>query len=32
MTHVEQPKAVMDAIRGWLTEQGAIGQEPEAAS
>jgi proline-specific peptidase len=32
MTHVEQPKAVMDAIRGWLTEQGAIGHEPEAAS
>jgi proline-specific peptidase len=29
MTHVEQPKALMDAIRIWLTEQGAIGQEPE---
>jgi proline iminopeptidase len=32
MTHVEQPKAVMDAIRTWLTEQGVIGQEPEAAA
>jgi proline iminopeptidase len=32
MTHVEQPKAVMDAIRSWFTEQGVIGQEPEAAS
>jgi len=31
MTHIEQPKAVMDAIRTWLTEQGVIGQEPEAA-
>ncbi len=32
MTHVEQPKAVMDAIRVWFTEQGVIGQEPEAAA
>jgi 3-oxoadipate enol-lactonase len=31
MTHIEQPKAVMDAIRTWFTEQGVIGQEPEAA-
>jgi proline-specific peptidase len=31
MTQVEQPKALMDAIRGWFTEQGVIGQEPDAA-
>lgn len=35
MTHIEQPKAVMDAIRIWLTDQGVIGQEepePQAAN
>ena len=30
MTHVEQPKPFMDAVRTWLTEQGAIGVEPPA--
>lgn len=30
MAHVEQPKALMDAIRDWFTEQGVIGQEPAA--
>jgi 3-oxoadipate enol-lactonase len=30
MTFVEQPKAFMDAIRTWLTEQGVIGQLPDA--
>jgi proline iminopeptidase len=32
MTHVEQPKALIDAIRTWFTAQGVIGQEPEAAA
>src|SRR6478735_6709172 len=31
MTHIEQPKALMDAVRTWFTDQGVIGQEePEA--
>jgi pimeloyl-ACP methyl ester carboxylesterase len=30
MTFVEQPKAFMDAIRTWLTEQTVIGQLPDA--
>jgi proline iminopeptidase len=31
MTHIEQPKALMDAVRKWFTDQGVIGQEdPEA--
>jgi proline-specific peptidase len=30
MTFVEQPKAFMDAIRIWLTEQTVIGQLPDA--
>src|SRR4029078_12295851 len=33
MTHVEQPKALMDAVRTWFTDQGVIGQEePEATA
>lgn len=31
MTQVEQPKALQDAIRTWLTDQGVIGQEDPAA-
>jgi proline-specific peptidase len=31
MTYIEQPKPFMDAVRTWLTEQGAIGGEPPAA-
>lgn len=31
MAHVEQPKPYQAAIRSWLTEQGAIGQEDGAA-
>jgi proline iminopeptidase len=30
MTFVEQPRAFMDAVRSWLTEQGVIGQLPPA--
>jgi pimeloyl-ACP methyl ester carboxylesterase len=31
MTHVEQPQALMGAVRRWFTEQGVIGQpETEA--
>ena len=33
MTHIEQPKALMDAVRKWFTDQGVIGQEePEATA
>src|SRR3954447_26744126 len=33
MTHIEQPKALMDAVRQWFTDQGVIGQqEPEATA
>ena len=33
MTHIEQPKALMDAVRRWFTDQGVIGQEePEATA
>ena len=33
MTHIEQPKALMDAVRTWFTDQGVIGQEePEATA
>ena len=33
MTHIEQPKALLDAVRQWFTDQGVIGQEqPEATA
>jgi pimeloyl-ACP methyl ester carboxylesterase len=33
MTHIEQPKALMDAVRQWFTDLGVIGQEePEATA
>ncbi|MDX6519926.1 MAG: hypothetical protein QOF08_531 [Gaiellales bacterium] len=31
MTYIEQPKPFMDAVRSFLTEQGAIGGEPPTA-
>jgi proline iminopeptidase len=32
MTHVEQPQALMGAVRRWFTEQGVIGQQETEAT